>query len=170
MSGKLKDWEDLESSLPGAFSARAKGFLGSEFPLSGPDGDEFGVLRLEGSGASFEAGGTEGRIESSASKHRMFIGGEEVLTAGRDGSGGSGMSIESGGDSLEAVVSPVRNSASARSGEGRELVRVSGGVSNRRYEVSFEGGGLAVAVFLLYHVVSVRRRAFRAGTAAGKVK
>lgn len=168
MSGKSQEWKDLESSLPGAFSARAKGFLGSEFPLHGRDG-EFGFLRLEGSeGASFEAGGSEGRIESSGSRHRMFIGGEEELTAVREG---SGVRIEAGGDSFEATVSPVRNSAAARSADGREVVRVSGGLMNRSYEVSFERGNLAAAIFLFHYVAAVRRKAFRvAGAAGDKVK
>jgi hypothetical protein len=164
---KPKDRKDLEASLNGAFSARAKGFLGSKFSLSDKNG-EFGTLRLEGSeGAYFEAGGFEGRIESSGSEHRMFIGDEEALTAER-----SGARIEAaGGVAFEVDVSFLRNTASARSGDGGRVVRVSGGMSNRRYEVSFEGeGSLPAAVFLLFHLASLRRRAFRAGAAAGKVK
>jgi hypothetical protein len=159
---KLKDWKDLEASLNGAFSARAKGFLGSKFSLSASDG-EFGVLRLEGSGgASFEVGGIEGRIEPSGSRRRMSVGDEAILTAGREG---SGLWIEVGGAAFDANMSLLRNTASARSAEGREVARVSGGISNRSYEASFGEGSMAVAVFLLFHLAATRRRAFRASTA-----
>lgn len=162
MSGEAAKWKDLEASLNGAFSARAKGFLGSEFSLSGRAG-EFGNLRLGGSGAaSFEAGGVEGRIESFGSKYRMLIGGEEILSAER---GLSGLRIEYGGIRFEASVSLFRNTASARTDEGEEAARVSGGMSNRRYDASFEGESLVVAVFLLHHLAAARRRAFRASTA-----
>lgn len=165
------NWEDLEASLDGVFLARAKGFLGSEFSLSGAAG-EFGSLRFEGpGGASFEAGGIEGRIESSGSSHRMIIGGEETLTAERDG---SGLAVESGGVAFDADFSLIRNLVAARSedsGNGGRSIKISGGMTNRRYEVSFEGeGSLPVAVFLLARLASLRRRAFRAAATNVNVK
>lgn len=171
MSGEEVNWEDLEASLDGAFSARAKGFLGSGFSLSGRGG-EFGSLRLEGSGgASFEADGVEGRVETSGSRHRMFVGGEEILTAERDG---SSLTVEAGGVAFDADFSLVRNSVAARSaetGNGGKYIRISGGIANRRYEVSFEGeGSLPVAVFLLARLASHRRRAFRAAGTTVDVK
>lgn len=160
MSGKANDWKDLEGSLNGTFSARAKGFFGSEFSLSGDD--EFGTLRLDGSGgASLEAGNSKFRIEESGSRYRMLMGSEETLTAERKPSGG--LEIEIGEGSYKASASLLRNAATARSSEGREAVRVSGGLTNRSYEVSFERGSFAVAVFLLYYVAATRRRAFRTG-------
>lgn len=171
MSGKAANWEDLEASLDGAFSARAKGFLGSEFSLSGAAG-EFGTLRIEGSdGASFEIGGIEGRIKTSGSSHRMTVGGEVILTAGRDG---SSLTVEAGGAAFDADFSLIRNSVAARSaeiGKGGKSIKISGGMANRRYEVSFEGEGfLPVAVFLLARLASLRRRAFRAAGATANVK
>lgn len=163
MSGSVNDWKDLEASLDGAFSARAKGFLGSEYSLRGGDG-EFGTLRLEGSDndVSFEAGDLRVRVEQAGSRYRMLTGAEETLTAERKPSGG--LFVESDGASLEASMSLVRNAASARSTEGRELVHVSGGLMNRSYEVSFEEGSLTVAVFLLHYTAALRRRAFRVGS------
>lgn len=162
MSGNPYDWNDLEASLSGTFCARAKGFPGSGFVLSGRE--EFGTLRLEGpDGATFEAGGISARMERSGPGHRMLTAGAETLSAGR---GRSGLWIESGGASYEVSVSLLRNAASARSEQGREVARVSGGLASRGYSASFEKGCLPVAVFLLFLVAAARRRAFRIGTAA----
>ncbi|MGH3088940.1 MAG: hypothetical protein ACRDSJ_16680 [Rubrobacteraceae bacterium] len=160
MSGNVKEWRDPDGLLSGTFSIRARGFFGSEFVLSDENG-EFGLLRLEGSGeASFESGGLSGRIEREGLRYRMFTGNRETLTAIRSPSGG--LRIEVGEKAYEASVSLVRNEATATS-SGGEAVRVAGGLTNRRYEVSFEGeGSLPVAIFLLYHLAASRRRAFRA--------
>jgi hypothetical protein len=163
VSGSAHEWKDLEASLDGAFSARAKGFLGTEFSLSGRDGFGFGSLRLEGSEeATFEAEELSVRVEGSGSTYRMYDGSGEVLSAGRET---SGLRVERDGVRYEASVSLFRNTASARFGDGREAARASGGISNRRYEASFEEGSLPVAVFLLFHLATTRRRAFRAGAA-----
>jgi hypothetical protein len=53
--------------------------------------------------------------------------------------------------------------------EGRSA-RVNGGLTNRRYEINFDGddeGSLPVAVFLLYRLVALRRGAYRVGARGG---
>ncbi len=168
---KASSWEELEASLDGAFSARAKGFLGSEFSLSGADGGEFGRLDLHGTeGAEFKAGGLGAVIEHSGAGCRMFAGGMETLTAEPAGAPGA-MRVERGEETYEAETSLLRNAAGARSPEGGK-VRVAGGLfTNKGYEATFEGeGSLPVAIFLLYHLASSRRRAFRAANTVGRVE
>jgi hypothetical protein len=90
----------------------------------------------------------------------------EVLTARAAGSA-SVLTLRSGGTTYEASISPLRNSATARSSAGREAARVSGGLTNRRYRVTFDPqdpASLPVAVFLLHHTFALRSKAFRAGT------
>jgi hypothetical protein len=168
VSADVKEWEEFGTSLGGGFSARARGLLGSEFSISGRNGEL--VVRLEGPGrASFESDGFEGRVEHLDLRSRelralMLVGDGEVLTAERDG---SGFTIEAREASFSASVSLARNSASARSPDGeREIARVSGGFTNRSYEASFERGNFDVALFLFCHLASARRRAFRSGTPA----
>lgn len=167
MSGEAANWKDLEASLGGSFSARAKGLLGSEFSLSGREGREFGRLELHGTeGAALEVGGFAAAIEHGAAGCRMLIGREETLTAEPAGSSGA-MKVKRGEETYEAQASLLRNTAVARSPEGGEARVVGGLFTNKSYEVLFEGeGSLPVAVFLLYYLAASRRRAFRAGNTA----
>ena len=66
----------------------------------------------------------------------------------------------------EARLGLVRNAAVAHSPVGSEAARVAGGLTNRSYEVFFDAGdegSLPLAVFLLYRIVALRRRAFLTG-------
>lgn len=160
-------WWDLESALDGSFLVRARGLLGTGFVLSGKSG-EFGSLSLGAGGAEFEADGLTATIERAGTGHRMLTGGEETLTANRRSSGGLWILAPNGtpgGHSYEASLRLLRNTATARSRGGEEVVRVRGGLASRGYEASFADGALPVAVFLLYYAASLRRRAFRASAA-----
>ncbi len=170
VSDEAANWKDLEASLNGAFSARAKGFLGFEFSLSGRDGREFGRLELHGTeGAGFEVGDFSASIEHASAGCRMLAGREELLTAAPAGSSGA-MTVKRGDETYEAEASLLRNVAAARSPEGGEARVVGRLFTNKSYEVAFEGeGSLPVAVFLLYYLAASRRRAFRAGYTASSI-
>jgi hypothetical protein len=161
-------WELLRRNLGGSFTAR--GLLTTEFTLLGPEGKEFGRLRLGGSsGAELRSGNHVATFEASESRYRMVVGGSEVLTAGPKGLSIDKLEVYCDGQTYEAQVSFFRNFAVASHPGGARAVRVSGDLTGRNYEVLFaaeDGGALPVAVFLLWHVATNRRRAFRAGSVA----
>jgi hypothetical protein len=77
------------------------------------------------------------------------------------------LKIRCGNRTYEARLNLLRNTAVACSSGGEEAARIAGGLTNRSYEAVFDvedEGSLPVAVFLLYHTVALRRRAFLAGT------
>jgi hypothetical protein len=165
-------WRQLRERLDGYFAASAKGLLGSELSLSSRSGEEFGRLRVEGlEGARLEAGGARATIErvASASRYRMLADNEEVLV---EVAGGTEASQAKLGERLyEIRLSPLRNTAVARSTEGSEAARVAGGLINRSYEASFDvrdEGSLSLAFFLLYRIVALRSRAFLTGAGGGE--
>ncbi len=168
----LAPWELLQRDLAGRFRARARGLLGAEFSLFGPEGgEEFGRLRMRGAlGATFRAGGAETEIERGgpfAARYRMSTGGAPVLLASPAGPDG-GLRVFCGGKTYEARWSVLRNTATAHllsefAGSSDEMVRLEGGLAGRSYEASLpeeDGGALAVAVFMLYRSVALRRQAF----------
>ena len=161
-------WELLRHNLGGSFIARARGLLAMEFVLLGPAGKEFGRLRLGvTSGAEFRSGNHVVTFETSERRYRMVAEGSEVLIAGPKGPSIDELEISCGGQTYEAQISFLRNFAVASYPGGERVVRLLGGLAGRSYEARFaaeEGGALPVAVFLLWHVATNRRRAFRANS------
>lgn len=172
----LTFWDLLQEDLAGRFRARARGLLGAEFSLFGPeDKEEFGRLRMRGAlEATFRAGAREASPQTEisgggpfAARYRMKTGGAPVLLASpADPSGG--LRIFCAARTYEARWSVLRNTATAlllADGEPgtHGEVRVQGGLAGRSYEATFppgDGAPLAVAVFLLYRGVALRRQAF----------
>ncbi|CAA9448007.1 hypothetical protein AVDCRST_MAG82-3520 [uncultured Rubrobacteraceae bacterium] len=158
-------WTSLGESLAGSFAARARGPLASDFALLDRRGGEIGRLKVNGSeGAGFGAGDLQARIERvTQNRYEMISGGaEEVLTSTGDT---STPEITCLGHPYEARLSLLRNKAEAGPPGGEVAVRITGGLTNRRYDVSFEAGTvspLPVALFLLYRIVALRREAYRA--------
>ncbi len=162
-------WRELREHLAGYFAAQAQGLLGSEFVLSSRSGEEFGRLRVHGlGGAELETRGTRAKIERTArSRCRILTGDAETLVAESARSTSSDLKIRCGNRTYEARLNLLRNTAVACSSGGEEAARITGGLTNRSYEAVFDvedEGSLPVAVFLLYHTVALRRRAFLAGT------
>ena len=167
----LAPWSRLRKVFSGSFAARARGFLASEFILLNQSGEESGRLRIDGpAGAEVEAGDLRAVIERAPhARHRMLTGGAETLVAQALGSPDI-LEIRCGGRRYEARLSLLRNTALARASGGQEVARVTGGLTNRSYEAVFEAedeGTLPVAVFLLYHTVALRRRAYQMGAKGG---
>ena len=155
-------WQTLADALGGSFTARARGLLNPEITLSTHNGEPFGRLMMRGTeGADLAVGVIEARIRRAGdSRYVLSSGGSEVLAAEPAGSLET-LHIQHGDRSYEAGISPLRNTAVARTPENKEATRVSGGLANRRYEATFDGASLPVAVFLLYHLVTLRGRAFQ---------
>jgi hypothetical protein len=160
-------WGRLGKTLSGYFAARARGLLASDFALLDRDAREFGLLEVHGpQGAELRfTGGLEAEIERvTPTRHRMFFGDAEVLT-----STGAATSpkIRCLGVPYQTTLSLLRNSAEASPANALATVRIKGGLTNRCYEVFFEpdkSSPLPVALFLLYHIVTLRREAYRAAT------
>jgi hypothetical protein len=160
-------WSRLLEVLAGSFSARARGFLASEFILLNQGGGEFGSLRIQDPiGAELEAENLRAAIERAPhGRRRMLSGDEETLVAKPLGTADI-LEVRCWGRRYEANLSLLRNTAVARSLGGEEAARVTGGLTNRAYEAVFDAedeGSLPVAIFLLYYTVALRRRAYRAG-------
>ena len=161
-------WKLLQEELGSSFTARSRNLLGSKFTLLSPEGKEFGRLRLRGiSVAEFESRDYAATLERSGKNYRMVAGGEEVLTAIPRGRSIGELEISCGGRNYEAKASYFRNSATASYPDGEKAVRLSGGLTNRSYEAFFateDTHVLPVAVFLLWHLVTNRRRVYRMGS------
>ncbi len=161
-------WEGLARALGGSFVARARGVVSPELVLLTPDGGPFGRLTADEVGDTwFQAGDLAARIEPSpGATYRMTTGDAETLTAEQAGSP-TILNLRSGGRHYEARISLLRNRATARSEDGGEAVRLSGGLTNRRYRAAFDPqdpASLPIAIFLLHHTVTLRSRAYRAGS------
>lgn len=162
---RLAAWGSLARELGGSFSARVRGVVSPEVILLTPDGGIFGRLVAdEAGGRRLRAGDVSARIETQADgRYRMATAGAEVLDAGASGSA-TALELRSGDQSYGASISLLRNSATARSSDGTEAVRISGGLTNRRYRATFDPedpASLPVAVFLLDRLFTLRRDAFR---------
>jgi hypothetical protein len=166
----LAPWRQLQERLAGYFAARSRGLLASELVLSSRDGEEFGRLRVDGpEGAGFEAGAVRATIERAARwRYRMLADDVELLA---ETAGSADESEVRRGDRVyEVRLGLLRNTAVVRSPDGSEAARVAGGLTNRSYEVFFDGGDegpLLLAVFLLYRIVALRRQAFLTGAGGG---
>lgn len=162
--------EHLGRRLEGSFTAHASGLLAAEFILRDHDGEEFGRLRLGGaSGAEFRSADYAATFEASEERYRMVAYSEEVLSATRGGSYDE-LVVQAGGRTYETRVSLLRNLAVALYPSSSERAAyLSGGLTSRSYEVFFateDGCTFPVAIFLLWHVVTRRRRAYRTGGGA----
>lgn len=164
----LTPWGELARGLAGSFTARARGLLVVEFALARRDGEAFGALRTRGLAnaqvARLEAGGLFAVIERDApARYRMLTDGAETLAAGPAGRSADVLKITCGDRSYEARMSFLRNSAVARSPAGTQAARLRGGLAGRYYEAAFDAqdaGALPVAILLLYHTATLRRRAY----------
>ena len=169
----LATWEALARDLGGSFDARARGLLGSRFSLLDGGGRERGQLRMLGSyAAEVHVGGTVSEIERTGefgARYRMRTDGAPLLIAGPE-KPEEGLRIFCGGKAYEAETSVLRNTSAARrltadpskKENGPAGVSLSGGIAGRSYRGTFpegDGSALAVAVFLLYRNVAIRRTA-----------
>ncbi len=156
---------DLRRSPGGSFTARARGLFAANFDLLGPDGEEFGRLRLDGgSSAEFRPGDRVFKLEASGKRYRMVADGEEVLAAAPKGRSIDELEISCGSQAYEARVSLLRNRAVASHPGGERVAYLSGGLTGRSYKALFDSEdrcALPVAVFLLWHLTANRRRAYR---------
>jgi hypothetical protein len=163
----LAPWTGLRETLPGSFTAHARGLFGSDFALLDPQDREVGVLRVYGpEGAELEAGNLVVRIERTAPHCYAMLAGAALVLSAEPAVSPEAMRIRRAERVYEASLALLRNTAEALSPTGDSAGRVAGGLTNRRYEVVFDTedeGSLPVAVFLLYRLVALRREAYRAG-------
>jgi hypothetical protein len=170
----LAPWKRLREDLAGYFAARARGLLAPGLALARRDGEGFGRLRVYGpEGAEIEAGDVRATIEGAGpSRHRMLAGCAEILVSETAGSANA-LEVRCGGHVYVVRLGLLRNVAVARSSDGVKSARIAGGLTNRSYEASFDAGdegSLPVAVFLLYRLVALRRRAFLTGAGGAKLR
>jgi hypothetical protein len=119
-------------------------------------------------GADLEAGEVRAAIERGA-RYTMLDGDGRVIFEETAGSGDAS-EVRRGDRVYEVRLALLRNAAVARSSGGGEVARVAGGLTNRSYDAFFdagEEGALPLAVFLLYRIIALRRRAFLTGTESG---
>lgn len=164
----LSSLDFLHQSLDGTFTARADGLLAFGFALLDRDGREFGCLRLAGvPGTELRLGDHAVELEASGRRLQMVADGEEVLVGIPKAHSLDELVLSSGDRAYDARFSFFRNRATAsRPGDG-EAARISGGITGRSYEAIFDAGdacALPVAVFILWHLTTNRRRAYLAGT------
>jgi len=170
MSAMHKDaipapWRRLGETLEGHFTARAHGLLASDFALLDREGNEIGRLSIDGpEAAELRTADVKAHIERLArNRYRMPSGGLEILTSTEvPGS----PRITCLGRPYNVKLSLLRNTAAAGPAGDETTARVAGGLTNRRYEITFDArdeGSLPVALFLLYRLVDLRRAAYRAG-------
>ena len=167
-------WDRLARDLDGSFRVHTRGLLGSRFSLSDDGGREWGQLRMLGSyAAEVHAGETVSEIERTGefgARYRMRTGGASLLIAGPERPKEE-LRIFCGGKAYEAETSILRNTSVARrltgdpegDGPSADGVRLVGGIAGRSYRGTFpagDGSALAVAIFLLYRNVAIRRTAF----------
>jgi hypothetical protein len=159
---------NLRQTLGGYFTAHARGLLATKFALMTSEGEEFGRLSLSGpSDAEFTYGSSVATFEASGRHYRMVANGEQAVVAGPKERSINALAISCARQNYEARISSLHNLALAHHAPGGErTVRLSGGLTARRYEAIFaddDGCALPIALFLLWHVVANRRRVYRAG-------
>ena len=158
-------WRKLRETLAGRLTARAQGLLASEFFLLDREGTRIGRLDIHGSaGASLRAGDVEARIEREGRYgYAMLSSNGEILTSTGDP---TSLEITSHNHPYEASLSLLRNRAEAGPAHKPTTVRIKGGLTNRNYEATFDpadDNSLPVALILLYHLISLRRKAYVTG-------
>ncbi len=164
-------WKALQSGTAGFFTARARGFLGGALVIAGSDGQELGRLKMLGDrGAELLAEDEKVIAErTQGARYRMLSDGEEILTAWPAGSSADRLEIRCGRRDYTATVGFLRNRAVARDAAGSVVARLAGNVTGRSYRIETDTEdtcGMPIAVLLLYHTVSHRRRAYRVTTGA----
>src|SRR5215208_4903977 len=114
-------------------------------------------------GADLEAGDLEARIERSApARYTMLAGGATILSAKPAGALNT-PEIWSLDRLYQGRLSLLRNAAEAGPAGEEVTIRITGGLTNRNYEATFDPGdegSLPVAFFLLYLTVALRRKAY----------
>lgn len=161
----MDEYRDLARDLGGSFAARVRGIVSPELVLLSARDEPFGRVRAdETGGMRLQAGDLSATVAPAPDGgHRMTTGGAEILAAEPAGSE-TALRLRSDDRAYEATISPLRNSAAARSSEGKEAARVSGGLTGRRYEATFDPddpAALPAAIFLLQRLIALRRRAYR---------
>ena len=119
---------------------------------------------LRPKGAKLQAADLKAILERSDSGYTMLFGGEEVLSARASG-GTDKLEIWCEKKDYTATISLFRNRAVARDEAGVEVVRLVGNVTGRAYEVEMvveAPCASPLAVLLIYHTASHRRRAYLA--------
>ena len=160
-------WEELQARLAGSFTAQTSGLVARDLSLSGPEG-EFARIKSRGlSGADVVTGPLNSTIERVGdARYRMITDGTATIAASPAKRSADSLEMLIGGRFHEARASYFLNRAAIHSPEGEEVARLKGNLTGRRYEVVFDPeteGALLAAIFLLYHVVAHRNRAFRLG-------
>ena len=164
-NGGTLPWEGLGETLGGSFAARASGLVAPELVLLTSGGEFFGRLATDASGGGrFRAGDLEAGIQQHGDhRYVMTTGNARTLTAEPAGSP-TVLNLRSGDRLYEARISLFRNRATARSAPGSETASLSGGLTNRRYNATFDPedpSALPIAIFLLHHTAKLRREAYR---------
>lgn len=163
----LSSLDLLHQSLDGAFTARADGLLAFGFALLNRNGREFGHLCLAGvRGTELRLGDHAVELEASGRRLRMVADGEEVLVGTLKAHSIDELVLSSGDRTYDARFSFFRNRATASRPSDGESARLSGGITGRSYEATLDAGdvcALPVAVFILWHLITNRRRAYFAG-------
>jgi hypothetical protein len=154
----------LRETLTGSFAASARGILGSDLVIHGREGEEIGRLRIFGpEGADLEAGDLEAQIERSApARYTMLAGGATILSA-RPAGALNTPEIWCLDRLYKGRLSLLRNAAEAGPAGDEVTIRITGGLTNRNYEATFDAGdegSLPVAFFLLYLAIVLRRKAY----------
>ncbi len=160
----LSSLDLLRESLDGAFAARADGLLTFGFALLDRNRREFGYLRLTGAqGAELRLEEHAATFEASGRRLRMLADGEEVLAGTPKAHPMDELIVSSGDRIYDASFSFFRNRAAASRPSDGQSAQLSGGITGRSYEATFDTGdacALPVAVFLLWHLATNRRRAY----------
>ncbi len=160
----LASWQDSRDALEGFFTAQARGLLAREFDLR-KDGASFGRLRTsDRRGAELVVGGFAATIERASGVGYRMTGGRLEVSASQPAAVNV-LEVRAAGRLYVARASFLRNTATVRAGDGRLTARVSGNVTGRRYEVTYdetEDAALPVAVLLLHHLAILRRRVYLA--------
>lgn len=166
----LLPWRDLQNTMTSPFIARADDLLANKFSISGGD-STFGCLLLRGlHGAEFTAGTLESTIErTKGGGYTMFYESSQILASYQPASSLDTLELTCGGDIYLARISFLRNQAIACSStRDRASALLEGNMTGRRYEVTMDADddSLPVAILLLYHTATFRRRLFLAGKPA----
>lgn len=157
--------QDFHKSLPGSLLARRTPGRPT-IPFSRPSGERAGEIVIQDSGADIVLGDLSATLERDARfRYRMLTGGKELVSAAPSGRGLERLSIHHADQTYEARISPLRNTAVAHADDGTETARVSGGLLGLKYQLDFDTEdprGSLIAVLILYHLLVVRSRAYRA--------
>ena len=166
MSPTQRDpWQELGEALSGNFTARARGLLASDFALLDTEGKEIGCLEVHGTtGAKLRAGNAQARIErAERSGYNMLFRDMAILTSTGNT---TSPAIKYLNRPYETALSLLRNKAEAGPPQHPTTIRIKGGLTNRTYRAIFDPhdeGSPPVALFLLYRLISLRRKAYVTG-------